>query len=81
MRSHGPVPALDWDSHKLSVTVYIDSKCKVEEGDRDNVHFGVTDDGEPTATRVWTMDEIAEGQFPLCELPVTIACDGSASQI
>lgn len=77
VRSHGPVPALDWDSHKLSVTVYIDSKCKVEEGDRDNVHFGVTDDGEPTATRVWTMDEIAEGQFPLCELPVTIACDGN----
>lgn len=80
VRSHGPVPALDWDSHRFSVTVYADPELqgsKVHIAGR--AHFETDHGGELMAARTWTMDEMAYGIFPVCELQITNACDGSSS--
>ncbi|KAJ3533482.1 hypothetical protein NM688_g7276 [Phlebia brevispora] len=56
VRSHGAVPQLSWETHKLSV--YSDPPGLVY-------------------AREWSMDEIAEGNFRVIEIPITIACDGN----
>ncbi|KAI0962764.1 hypothetical protein AcW1_000049 [Taiwanofungus camphoratus] len=69
--SHGPVPALDWNSHRLWVTVF------ANRGTWQRQQTTLDDDGEGTGTREWTMDGITEGRFAVGEFPVTIACDGN----
>ncbi|PCH32962.1 hypothetical protein WOLCODRAFT_147072 [Wolfiporia cocos MD-104 SS10] len=76
VRNHGPVAVLDWDSHRLSVSVYTNPELKGE-GVSENTEFTTDDTGEFVATREWSMDEIADGQFHVVELPITIACDGN----
>ncbi|KAH9947340.1 Oxidoreductase, molybdopterin-binding domain-containing protein [Amylocystis lapponica] len=86
VRSHGPVPALDWNTHRLSITVYTPHEHRnAREGSEtlpgstnSNKVTTVAQDGDcPTRTRHWTMDEIAGGTFPISEFAVTIACDGN----
>ena len=76
-RNHGAVPKLDWNEHRIEVSVHAAASAAVVSNNEKSRPSIAKNSGSQEPNLVLKMDDLTSDRDNIKELPVTMACIGN----